>query len=185
MTKKRLSLEEIETAQAEALKKAKQDVGNLGIEPSARPRTKQGEFYSGALPPDIADASLSTITRQSVMQTEYANYLEECLVDAELELKMAKEALSAAQAEIRLSITTGNKEVKTDLTLTHPKYVKANASYLRKQYTHDAIKTAAANARRNISTLSRLISAEQVANNNGKQSHNASGGNSRRPFKRR
>ena len=159
-----------------------QSIG-LGRKPK-RPVANDGKFFDGYLPVGIHNASLSEIKEVIVLMTSYAEYVQSLTVSVEAEKDSAYEKLKAAKAKIRLS-KTGTAAAKDDATIDDPEYKLANAEYLSKSRSYKKVVAIEESARRNIKTLSRLISTEEINNETAKRVHSVKNQNGISRGKRR
>ena len=140
-----VTIEEALEIHNDALLSSKEHLESIGLSRSKRPKSKNG-YFDGHLPDGISKASLSEISEVMTMMTVFADYVQ------------------------GLKTKVGGKNEQDDATITDIRYVSANAEYLAKLHSFEAITAREEAARRDIKTLSRLISTEQINNDTGRQS---------------
>ena len=171
--KYKISIEDATEVYDDALLRSREFVEDQGLTKTKRPKSSTGQYFDGHLPHDIAQASLSDISEMLTMMTVFADYVQELGKLVKSEKDNAEEKLKFIKAEIRKN-KVGAKSDQDDATITDIRYVTANAEYLTKLYSYEAITAREEAARRDIKTLSRLISTEQISNDTAKQAAAAS-----------
>ena len=166
----------------DAVLASRDHLDKLGLSRCSRPRKDNGKFFDGHLPTGINKAPLSEISEIMTLMTVFADYVQGLSKDAKAEKDAAEEKLKFIKAKIRKT-KAGAKSEQDDATITDIRYVSANAEYLEKLHSYEAITAREEAARRDIKTLSRLISTEQINNDTGRLS-NVSSRNSTRGTKR-
>lgn len=164
-----VDLDEANEIYEESILESRANLKRQGFLPCNRPKSDDGSFFSGHMPEGISKASLSEINQVLVKMTAFADYAQELAQRAKEEKEKAEEVLKFAKANIRKS-KIGNKSEQDDATITDIRYVTANAEYLTKKHSYEAISVREEAARRDIKTLSRLITTEQISNETGKRS---------------
>ena len=163
-----VSIDDMTVLYEEALVESRDKLNILGLSRCDRPKTKNG-YFSGHLPNNIDKASLSEISSVMTQMTVFADYVQGLSKEAKAERDTAEEKLKFIKAKIRKT-KAGPKSDQDDATITDIRFVSANAEYLAKLHSYEAILAREEAARRDIKTLSRLISSEQITNDTGKQS---------------
>ena len=164
-----VSIEESAEIYGEALLTSRESLEAAGLGRSKRPKNQKGQYFDGHLPDNIDKASLSEISELSVLMTVFADYVQGLAKVAKAEKDAAEEHLKFVKAKIRKT-KVGPKSEQDDATITDIRFVSANAEYLAKLHSYEAITAREEAARRDIKTLSRLVSTEQINNDSGKQS---------------
>ena len=163
-----VTIEEALEIHNDALLSSKEHLESIGLSRSKRPKSKNG-YFDGHLPDGISKASLSEISEVMTMMTVFADYVQGLTKAAKAEKDYAEANLKFIKAKIRKT-KVGGKNEQDDATITDIRYVSANAEYLAKLHSFEAITAREEAARRDIKTLSRLISTEQINNDTGRQS---------------
>lgn len=150
----------------QAIMESEEYLTNLGLVSPKRPKTAQG-YFNGHLPSDIHEASIEEVKKYITLMTVFADYVQDLRINCEAEKDSAYEKLKTEKARIRLS-KNGSKDAKDDATITDDEYILANAEYMSKNRSYKKIVGIEESTRRNIRTLSRLISTEELSNENDK-----------------
>lgn len=163
-----VTIEESNEIYEDALLSSREDLERRGLARSVRPKTTSGQYFDGHLPTGIDKASLAEISEVMTMMTVFADYAQGLARAAKAEKDIAEEKLKFIKSKIRKS-KVGPKSEQDDATITDIRFVSANAEYLAKLHSYEAITAREEAARRDIKTLSRLISTEQINTDSGKQ----------------
>ena len=167
-----ITIEEATEIYEDALLSSREHLESQGLARSIRPLDNQGNYFDGHLPIGIDKASLSEISKTMTLMTVFADYAQGLAKAAKAEKDIAEEKLKFIKSKIRKS-KVGAKSEQDDATITDIRYVSANAEYLAKLHSYEAITAREEAARRDIKTLSRLISTEQINNDTSKQAASA------------
>jgi len=165
-----ITIEDSASMYEDALLESRLELEKLGLGRAVRPTTSDGAYFDGHLPDGIDKSSLSEISEVMTMMTVFADYVQGLAKAAKAERDIAEEKLKFIKAKIRKT-KAGPKNEQDDATITDIRYVNANAEYLAKLHSYEAITAREEAARRDIKTLSRLISTEQINNDTGRQSN--------------
>jgi hypothetical protein len=168
-----IDMEDAQEVYADAILQSRAQLEQLGLTRSIRPKNSDGSYFDGHLPTDIHNASLSEISQVMTMMTIFADYVQGLAQEAKCERDAAEEKLKFIKAKIRKT-KAGAKSDQDDATITDVRFVVANAEYITKLHSYEAISAREEAARRDIKTLSRLISTEQISNDTQKASFTAS-----------
>lgn len=162
------SIEESSDIYAESLATALEELAQLGVKKPKRPRTEAGDFFDGHLPNDVNTFSIIELGELMGYMTRHADWLSQLRVRAKAEKMEADENIKFVKASIRKK-QVGTKEERDDATITDIRYVEANAKWLTKVHSYEAVLALEEAARRDLKTLSRLIEKEKIANEGDKR----------------
>ena len=157
------TMPEIMEAYQKSIEDSEAFVASKGLSRRKRPITETGDFFDGHLPLNISKASIKEIDEVLVLMTAFADYCQQLAEDCKKEKDAALEILNGIKSKIRKT-KTGPKVAQDDATITDIRYVDANAAYLTKMHSHAAIVAREEAARRDIKTLSRLITTAEINN---------------------
>ena len=158
-------IEMYEQASTNALER----ISDLGVDIilEDRPKTREGEYFDGRLPANISSFGMSELGELYGLMDRYANWISGYVCVAYAEVKNKSERLELVKARVRKS-KIGNKDDKADETLCDSRYQESNCDWIEAFEYHHLLENVEKAARRNLSTISRLVETKKVEYEQGR-----------------
>ena len=138
-----------------------------------RPKRKNGDYFDGRLPSNIASLSFTELSDLLNMCTQWTEYVEGLLLMAKSEVERASECVKLTKSKVRRTMS-GAAAAKDEQSLIDIRFVESNAVYLEVKEYKNLLEAAKASSSRNTRTVSRVYEMSRSQQEQGRRGNNVS-----------